>query len=143
MRTKEEKHYNEWTRKEFEALPTPTSYDNKEVGEVDSLIILPEKYYHDSGYRCMSFITIQNGKPTYKISGCSDVIHFGGIGGFNLPFGKVDCKTTEKRLKEKKAPVVDWHIDCLPKSGLLRIFCNKMMYIGASLSSFEIFFKEE
>ena len=136
-----EKHYMEWTRKEFEALPMPTSYDNQEVGEVDSLIILPEKHYHDSGYRCMSFVTIQNGKPTYKISGCSDVIHFGGIGGLNVIYYTGDL-TYQERAKEKKTPTVDWCIDCLPKSGLLRIFCNKKIYIGASLSSFEIFFKE-
>lgn len=137
-----EKHYNEWTRKEFEALPTPTSYDNKEVGEVDSLIILPEKYYHDSGYRCMSFVTIQNDIPTYKISGCSDVIHFGGIGGLNVRY-YTDNLTHQERLKREKTPAVAWHIDCLPKIGLLRIFCDKKIYIGASLSSFEIFFKEE
>lgn len=135
-----EKHYHEWTRKEFEALPIPTSYTNKEVGEVDSLIILPQKHRHDSGYRCMSFITIQNGKPTYKISGCSDVIHFGGIGGFNCQ--KVSTILSE-RMNTKKIPIVEWSIDCLPVSGLLRIFCNKKIYIGASLSSFEIFFKEE
>jgi hypothetical protein len=137
-----EKHYKEWTRKEFEALPMPTSYGNQEVGEVDSLIILPEKHYHDSGYRCMSFVTIQKGKPTYKISGCSDVIHFGGIGGLNVRYYTGDL-TYQERVKEKKTPTVDWCIDCLPKSGLLRIFCNKKIYIGASLSSFEIFFKEK
>lgn len=135
-----EKHYNEWTRKEFEALPTPTSYTNQEVGEVDSLIILPEKYYHDSGYRCMSFVTIQNDKPTYKISGCSDVIHFGGIGGLNVRYY---TDTYQEMVKEQKKPLVAWCVDCLPKSGLLRIFCGKKIYIGASLSSFEIFFKEE
>ena len=135
-----EKCYHEWTRKEFEALPRPNSFTNQEIGEVDCLIILPQKYRHDSGYRCMSFITIQNGKPTYKISGCSDVIHFGGIGGFNCQ--KVSTILSE-RMNTKKIPIVEWRIDCLPVSGLLRIFCNKKIYIGASLSSFEIYFKEE
>ncbi|MBQ2375690.1 MAG: hypothetical protein II298_03345 [Bacteroidales bacterium] len=137
-----EKHYNEWTRKEFEALPKPNCFTNQEIGEVDCLIILPQKHRHDSGYRCMSFVTIQNNKPTYIISGCSDVIHLGGIGGFNIRYITSNL-TYQERIKEKKTPAVSWSIDCLPTSGLLRLFCDKRMYVGASLSSFEIFFKEE
>lgn len=137
-----EKHYTKWKRKDFESLPRPSSYTNKEIGEIDSLVILPCKHYHDSGYRCMEFVTIQRDKPTYIISGCSDVIHLGGIGGFNIRYITSNL-TYQERVKENKTPVVAWSIDCLPKSGLLRIFCNKKIYIGASLSSFEIYFKEE
>ena len=107
------KDFTKWTRKEFEALPTPKSYTNEEIGEVDSLVILPEKHYHDSGWRCMSFVTIQKGVPTYRISGCSDVIHLGGIGGHNI-------KSTD-RIKSQTVPNADWHIDCLPVSGLLSL----------------------
>ena len=136
----ETKKYTQWTRKEFESLPYPPSYRN-EIGEVDSLIILPTRRKHDSGYRCMEFVTIQNNIPTYRISGCSDVIHFGGIGGLNVyPY-----KESKYRLRnlQRMLPVVDWSIDCLPKSGLLRIFCDKKLFVGASLSSFELFFKED
>lgn len=130
------KEFTKWTRKEFEALPTPKSYTNEEIGEVDSLVILPEKHYHDSGWRCMSFVTIQNGVPTYRISGCSDVINLGGIGGYNF-------KSTD-RIKSQTVPNADWHIDCLPVSGLLRIFSGKYkLYVGASLSDFELFYKEK
>lgn len=130
------KDFTKWTRKEFEALPTPKSYTNEEIGEVDSLVILPEKHYHDSGWRCMSFVTIQKGVPTYRISGCSDVIHLGGIGGHNI-------KSTD-RMKSQTVPNADWHIDCLPVSGLLRIFSgNYKLYVGASLSDFELFYKEK
>ncbi|MBQ2395438.1 MAG: hypothetical protein II304_00170 [Bacteroidales bacterium] len=130
------KEFTKWTRKEFEALPTPKSYTNEEIGEVDSLVILPEKHYHDSGWRCMSFVTIQKGVPTYRISGCSDVIHLGGIGGHNI-------KSTD-RMKSQTVPNADWHIDCLPVSGLLRIFSGKYkLYVGASLSDFELFYKEK
>lgn len=130
------KDFTKWTRKEFEALPTPKSYTNEEIGEVDSLVILPEKHYHDSGWRCMSFVTIQNGVPTYRISGCSDVIHLGGIGGHN--FKSID------RIKSQTVPNADWHIDCLPVSGLLRIFSgNYKLFVGASLSDFELFYKEK
>lgn len=138
MRTVEQRvrDFTKWTRKEFEALPTPKSYTNEEIGEVDCLVILPEKHYHDSGWRCMSFVTIQNGVPTYRISGCSDVIHLGGIGGHNV-------KSTD-RIKSQTVPNADWHIDCLPVSGLLRIFSGKYkLYVGASLSDFELFYKEK
>ena len=33
--------------------------------------------------------------------------------------------------------------ESLPTSGLLRIFCDKKIYVGSSLSSFEIYFKED
>jgi len=32
-----------------------------------------------------------------------------------------------------------WCIDCLKKSGLLRIFCNKNLHAGLSMSSFDLF----
>ena len=132
---KECKHYNQWTRKEFESLPRPKSYTNQEIGEVDSLVILPGRHYHVSGYRCMQFVTIQNGKPTYIVSGCSDVIHLGGIDGRNTPIMK-------NGIVDNYIPVIRWKIDCLPTSGLLRLFADKRIVIGASLSSFEIFCKQ-
>ena len=138
-----EKDYTKWTRKEFESLPRPTSYTNDEIGEVDSLVILPTRHIHDSGYRCMEFVTIQNGKPTYIISGGSDVIHLGGIGGYNC---RTMADTTFKykdRMYGRNIALVDWSIDCLHTSGLLRLFCSKKMYVGASLSSFELYFKED
>lgn len=136
------KEFTKWTRKEFEALPTPKSYTNEEIGEVDSLVILPEKHYHDSGWRCMSFVTIQNGVPTYRISGCSDVINLGGIGGYNFQ-GVSDCDSSN-RIKSQTVLNANWHIDCLPVSGLLRIFSGKYkLYVGASLSDFELFYKEK
>lgn len=136
----EEKNYIKWTKKEFESLPSPPSYNNN-IGEVDCLVIIPTRHTHDSGYRCMKFAVIQNGIPTYLVSGCSDVIHLGGIGGEN-----VERSISEKfieRVKTRFIPICRWRIDCLPTSGLLRIFCDKKMYLGASLSSFEIFFKED
>lgn len=136
------KDFTKWTRKEFEALPTPKSYTNEEIGEVDSLVILPEKHYHDSGWRCMSFVTIQNGVPTYRISGCSDVINLGGLGGYNF-IGMSDCDSSN-RIKSQTVPNAKWQIDCLPVSGLLRIFSdNYKLFVGASLSDFELFYKEK
>lgn len=137
-----DKDFTKWSRKDFESLPRPNSYANEDVGEVDSLVIIPTRYTHDSGYRCMQFATIQNGVPTYLISGCSDVIHISGIGGYNHNHSQ-SMNEYSKRITSGMTPSVAWKIDCLPKSGLLRLFCNKKMYIGASVSDFEIVFKED
>lgn len=137
-----EKEYIYWSRKDFESLPRPTSYTNVEIGEVDSLIIIPTRHTHDSGFRCMQFATIQNGVPTYLISGCSDVIHISGIGGYNHNRLQSLDEYAE-RIKSRTTKVVDWRIDCLPTSGLLRLFCSRKIYIGASISDFEIVFKED
>lgn len=137
---KKKKHYNEWSKRDFQSLPRPDNFWNN-IGEVDSLIIIPTRRKHDSGYRCMEFAAIQNGEPTYLLSGCSDVIHFGGGGGYNV-FGG-DIKKYAKRVKEKIGPINDWIVDCLPVSGLLRITCRHKIIVGASVSSFDIYFKEE
>lgn len=134
-----EKDYTQWTRKEFETLPMYESFDNRGIGECSALVVLPERSRHASGYRNMSFVTIQNGVPTYKISGCSDIIHFGGIGGTNSARGQEFME----RIKSSKIPRVAWEIDCLPVSGLLRIYCNRPIYVGESISSFGLFYKEE
>jgi hypothetical protein len=136
-----EKHFTEWTRKEFEALPR-ADWKN-DVGEVDSLIILPTRRKHDSGYRCMEFVIIQKGKPTYIVSGCSGVINLAGIGGYNVGEHNFYKKLLEYRISTQTCPRVSWSIDCLPVSGLLRLFCDRHLYIGRSLSSFEVFFKED
>ncbi len=136
---KEEKHYTQWTREEFEKLPYPESFHNT-IGEVESLIILPETHVHDSGFRCMSFVAIQNGKPTYRISGCSDVIHLGGVGGYNW---QNSGGLYGERMKTKTTFANGWRIDCLPVSGLLRIFSNKKLSLGVSVSDFELFFEED
>ena len=134
------KEFTKWTIKEFKSLPRPDSFWNN-IGEVDSLVIIPCRYRHDSGYRCMQFAAIQNGEPTYLLSGCSDVINLGGIGGYNAR-----CDNTEKylkRVKSQSVPVNDWSFDCLPVSGLLRIMSRRKMIVGASISNFEIYFKED
>lgn len=135
-----EKDYTKWTRKEFESLPRPKSYNNIEIGVVDSLVIIPTKHIHDSGYRCMKFATIQNGIPTYLVSGSSDVLHLSGIGGENVE--SISEKFIE-RVRTKTIPICRWRVDCLPTSGLLRLFCDTKIKVGASLSSFEIYFVED
>lgn len=125
MRNK--KDINEWSRKEFEALPHREW--GQDIGLFDSLVILPTKHVHDSGYMCMDFIAVRNNEPFMRISGCSDVIHINGIGGF----GKYDG------FIPRLIPPIGWSIDCLRKSKLLRLFSHEKLEAGEALSSFVIY----
>lgn len=115
------------TRKQFEAVTYREDW-SKHV-TCDEIVILPTRRMHDSGYRSMDFVAIKNGKPLCRLSGCSDVIHIDGIGGRGY-------KREYSDLVERKA----WSIDCLLKSGLLRMWVHDYNLIcGSSLSSFEVF----
>ena len=127
----EYKDLGNWTKKEFEALPSRNW--NEDIGKFDALIILPTTSLHDSGYKCMDFIAVLDNKPKCRISGGSDVIHINGIGGLGenwfKKYGKIPDSTKP----------IDWSIDCLKRSKLLRLFCSSKLTAGESLSSFEIF----
>jgi hypothetical protein len=117
---RKKKCVNDMTRTEFSKLRHRKW--NEDIGEFDSLIFFPTRRKHDSGYRCMEFIAVREGKPICKMSGCSDVVHLGGI--------------AEALLYPKK---MTWNIDCLPVSGLLQIFSHTHRFkVGADLSSFEL-----
>lgn len=122
---------NDMTISEFKALPSRKW--NEDIGEFDSLIILPTARKHDSGYRCMDFIACRGNEAICRLSGGSDVIHINGIGGYGYRWFD-EYKTVPHSI----API-GWSIDCLPKSGLLRLFCGDKLRAGQALSSFEIF----
>lgn len=126
-----DKQITEMTRKEIEAIPQTHGW-NEDIGEFDTLVILPTKRLHDSGYRCMYFVACVKGKPVAKIGGGSDVIHLDGIGGFGKNW--LDRFGT---VPNKIAPS-GWNIDCLPKSGLLQLFAGKLS-CSSPLSSFELY----
>ena len=108
------------TKKQLLEIPERESFSSEVI--MRSLIIVPGGYrdIHDSGYRLMNFIAVSDkGVPICKLSGCSDVLHIGGI-----------------MASQKKSE--SWSIDCLHKSGLLRLFCGKHISAGAALSSFSI-----
>ena len=127
------KDVNEMTRKELESLPHRKW--NESI-EFDSMVILPgrAKDLHDSGFRCMDFVACRGAEPICRLSGCSDVIHIEGIGGLGKDWLEIHG-TIPRHIRP-----VGWNIDCLKKSGLLRLFtdCCKME-CGPSLSSFEVF----
>lgn len=120
------KDLTKWTRKEFEELPLRQF--GEDIGPFTSLIILPQRRLHDSGYRIMSFVAVKHGVPICRLGMCSDVLHMDGIGGYH-----------------KKIPIeipAGWTVDCLPTSGLLRLFCSHNITADIALSSQEIFATE-
>ena len=147
---------------EFRKLPH-RKWDEQVI--CDSLIILPVKYdlfgmvkykiknalarlfglsepdiwsighIHDSGFRCMDFVACKKNEPVCLLSGCSDVVHIEGIGGLGYNwFERFNAVPTQ-------IEPAGWSMDCLPKSGLLRIFPNytKSIICAEALSSFEIY----
>lgn len=119
----------EMKRTDFDDLPFRKNWAEEVV--CDSIVILPTRRKHDSGYRVMDFVACLGNEPVCRLSGCSDVIHIDGIGGFGWAYHK---KGDRQVLLPR-----GWSIDCLWKSGLLRLFCSsKTIICGSALSSFEV-----
>ena len=62
------------TRKQFEAVPHIEDGTQLIFG---SLVILPTRRKHDSGYRCLDFVACEKGEPLYRLAGGSDVLNLG------------------------------------------------------------------
>jgi hypothetical protein len=111
------------TVEEFRALPQRLYY-NSDEGLFDGIIILPAAdgdERHDSGYRVMDVIGIRNESPVCRLAGGSDHL-------WNLP--------------AEGAAAAGWNIDCLPTSGLLRMWPtgkNKIK-VGSAMSTLDINF---
>lgn len=118
------------TKEDFEKVPERDGWA-KDIGEFDSLVIIPMDYGHD-GWMCMDFIAVdKEGEPICKLSGCSDILNLDGIGGR----GEWRCGDLPKLVEPK-----GWSIDCLP-CGYLRLFSRSTLTAGPALSSFEIYAK--
>jgi len=103
----------EMTRKDFD-LVRKRGWDEN-IGEIYSLIILPERHKHDSGYRCMSFVACDKvNNPICKCGGCTDDLAIG--------------------IQDK----IYFSMDCLPKSGLLHLWSDRPFSIGSDLSTISI-----
>jgi hypothetical protein len=116
---------SDMTKKEIIEAASEIKWESSSLDNVWSLIIIPggSKDLHDSGFRVMRFVALDKfANPICIISGSSDVIHIGGIFTQDTIAGK-------------------WSIDCLRKSGLLRIFSNRKLKLGDALSSFEVMVK--
>jgi hypothetical protein len=115
---------DDMTREDFGKLPH-RKWD--ETITCESIVILPTRRKHDSGYRCLDFVAVVKNEAVCLLSGVSDVIHIDGIGGYGYEFPSL-------------VPPSGWSIYCLPKSGLLRIWpMSQKIICGVALSSFEVF----
>lgn len=106
----------------------------------NGFIIIPTDERHDSGYRIMKLALTYHGVVVGCIEGCCDVIHLNGIGGYGAYDDGYD-----KRVRERKGPIIDWSIDCAP-NGLVRVFCSKCLTfpdLALCCSDLQIIVKEE
>lgn len=121
---------NTATKKDLLALPHRQW--GQDVSGVSSLVIIPgtKGQMHDSGYRCMTYVGCHLGEAFVRLGGSSDVLHIGGIGGYNNVVW----------YKDGGVPIrAAWSIDSLPISGLLHLFCDAgELTVGQDLSSFEV-----
>jgi hypothetical protein len=130
---------NGMTVEQFRAVPFREAW-NRQIKDFDCLIILPApdgEELHDSRYRLLDFVACKDNRPLCRLSGCSDILHINGIGGLGRNWAG-----TGQGVPSKVDPL-SWSIDCLPESGLLRLWCNRPLIAGESLSSFEIFTGEK
>ena len=101
------------------------------------VIIVPMNENHDSGFQCMKFILCKRGKIIGALGGWCDVAHINGIGGYGQPGVDFD-----EALRTQKTRRVAWSIDCLPKSGCIRLFadhdCVPEEFIGSDFSFYPI-----
>lgn len=106
---------NDLTKKQFKEMEyfKPTS-------PFTDIIIVPTDEIHESGFRCMKFVLWNSiiGEIAGVVGGESDVIHFNGIGGYGKD---VYANTQPKRIA--------YSIDCLKKSGYLRIMTEHYLEI--------------
>jgi len=104
---------------------------NEDIGKFDSLIVLPTRRKHDSGFRCMEFIAVRGGEAICRLGGGSDVVHIDGISPL-LGVGLMNHGHIPGGPR--------WCFDCLPKSGFINMFnANGAMTVGGDYSSLEIF----
>ena len=128
----ENKSLLEYTREEFLAIE-----NHDPVGPFRDVIIVPTDDIHDSGFRCMKFIFVRQGAIVGAVSGCSDVLHLNGIGGYGKhgEFLETLASGMTKRI--------GWKIDCLPKSNCIRLMCDHNLSADyMAVSDYSIFVED-
>lgn len=114
----------------------------EDIGPFRSLVIVPERRKHDSGYTVMSFVAVdERGYPIVRLGGGSDVIHIEGIAGLGKGWYEIeDKKAREAILLTQFIRSGHWAIDCLPVSRCVRLFSTAAdMTCGVDVSSMEVF----
>lgn len=110
-----DKNILEMTRKEIKDLkPFKTNqYFN-------GIVIIPNSKHNIPEFECMSFILCNEFEIVGKLDTISDMMLINGANGI----GNWRNITKINKYKAMTEPI-DWKIDCLSKSHLLRIYCSK------------------
>lgn len=88
----------------------------------NGVIIVPTYKKHSSGWRSMKYIFVNGERIVGALGGGSDVLHINGIGGYGLDFDTSIKTGTVKRVAYK--------IDCVNKSGCIRLFADHWLTLG-------------
>ena len=127
-------NYNDFTIDKLNEIPV-LDWHGENNRLYDSVVIVPTKEIHDSGYMCMAFLFCIKEEIIGKSMGCADVLNLDGIGGYGL---KPSSIATLSGGLPQSTSIKAWSIDCLP-NGYLRIFCRGKIKNGGGLSNQEIF----
>ena len=96
------------------------------------LVIVPMNEVHASGYRCMKFILEMNHKIVGVVGGWQDVVKVNGTLGAGLNF--------TKSLETGMVKRIGWQIDCLPRSGCIRLWQREYILRCGEFESSEFSF---
>ena len=123
------KHWTDWAEATFRRLKLLQKESEILNVKFDCCIIMPSKRVHESGWRCIEFVPVKNNVPMGRISQWGhDVIDIDGIGGHGP-------RINGRREFSDMVPPKSWSIDCLPVSGLFRIFCGGHWLVFETLLS--------
>ena len=118
------KNLNEYTIEEFREMEL--------FGEdclFNNVVIVPMNELHDSGYRCMKFILAYHGEIVGAVGGWSDVVRPNGFGNRGLV------------PDYSKTPNISLSIDCLGKSGCVRLMMHGEYECDDFIGSDFLFYK--
>lgn len=114
--------------KQLRAFQMPNNPTNFETFHCKTVVIVPMTSKHDSGFRNIKLIaTDEKNIPTCVVTEGSDDIRLDGIGG----------------IRYSNAIHSGWAIDCLPKSGVMRLHGPKSIKFSEPYSSIDVFGSNE
>lgn len=127
------KSLNNYTLKEFQEIE---NFGKDSL--FDSVIIVPTNEVHDSGFRCMKFILVNEGGIVGAVGGGSDVVHPNGIGNHGKEMSYFDS------LSKQTIPYMGLSLDCLRESNCVRIMMSKLCKCDSFIGSdFQFFMENE
>lgn len=124
------KHINDYTLQEFREME-----NFGESSLFNSVVIVPMEELHDSGFRCMKFILLDEYGIAGVVGGWCDVIHPNGIGNYGGDSNWV------KYLRTGLVPAISLSMDCLTTSGCVRIMLGGYFKCEDFIGSDFIFYK--